>query len=156
MINNANVETIRKWKFENGWYISPDGNRVKLGDWVKLGDGVTSEQLNKDFIANLPDEFIAWKWVNQDRTSPNFDGGTKIEYKKDEIVDCPAAIISDQQCDIGLHVLRAGYRPEYAGLCQSNHQYIKLDVLVKREDVCFGGLPTMDAKLRVRKLKVLE
>jgi hypothetical protein len=55
-----------------------------------------------------------------------------------------------------LYVLRIGYRPEYVGLCAPNHNYICLRVEVKRKDVCFGGLPTMDAKLRVKELKVLD
>jgi carbonic anhydrase/acetyltransferase-like protein (isoleucine patch superfamily) len=53
MIKNANVDEIRSWPQENGWHVSPAGDRVKLGDnvtlrkgvklgnWVTLGDNVT-------------------------------------------------------------------------------------------------------------------
>ena len=63
---------------------------------------------------------------------------------------------NDQQCAPGLHVFRLGERPEWHGLCEANHDLIPLRVLVKSEDILFAGLPTMDAKLRVRKLKVLD
>jgi hypothetical protein len=69
------------------------------------------------------------------------------------------AEISDQQCGVGLHIFRVGIRPEFIGfigLCDANHALVCLEVEVKREDVCFGGLPGNDMKLRVKKLKVLR
>lgn len=140
------------------------GDKVVLGDWVVLTDGVelasgaTSEALNLQAIENwkrLGDKHLFYKWVEKDRTSINFDGGKKIEYRKGEIVEVPDAVISDQQCAPGLHVLRYGYRPEWVGLCSASHDYICLEVEVRSEDILFGGLPSMDAKLRVRRLKVL-
>ena len=88
--------------------------------------------------------------------SHNFDGGTPVKYEKDAIIEEPAAQVSDQQCAVGLHVLRRGYRPEWCALCESDHHLIPLDVEVAAEDICFAGLPGNDAKLRVRKLKVLS
>jgi len=190
------VDEIRSWPIDNdGWHVAPNGNGVKLGNWVtlgngvklgnwvtlgngvtlgdgvtlgngvtlgdnvKLGNGVTSLQLNEDAIQSyreLGKKHIFWKWVTQDRMSPNFDGGTPIKYDIGGVVKEPAAVVSDQQCAVGLHVLRPGYRPEYCGLCDANHSLICLRVEVESEDICFAGLPTMDAKLRVRKLKVLD
>ena len=142
------------------------GKGSSLGDWSKLGNkvnlskGSTSEALNKEFIDNLKKQFgdkmIVWKWVTKYRMSPNFDGGIPLKYEKGAIIEEPNAIISYRQCDVGLHVLRFGYRPEWVGLCEANHNFIKLDCEVMVEDICFGGLPTMDAKLRVKKLRVLE
>ena len=152
-----NVGEIRKWANLNGWLVNPEnGDWVKLGNGVILGNGVTSAGLNQIFISNLPPIFEAWKWVTRDRMSPNFDGGNPIEYSKGAIIKEPAATVSDQQCDVGLHVLRSGYRPEWAGLCGADHELICLRVEIHREDVCFGGLPTMDNKLRVKRLKVLD
>ena len=132
------------------------GDRVELGNWVELGDGVTSNQLNNMFIQSFPDESIFWKWVTPDRMSPNFDGGTPLHYGKGAIIETSDAIASDQQCAPGLHVLRPPYRPEWVGLCNFDHNLICLHVKVCREDICFGGIPTMDAKIRVRKLEVLD
>jgi hypothetical protein len=81
----------------DSWRIAPNGNRVKLGYGVTLGDDV---QLG--------------------------------------------------------YVVRVGYRPEWVGLCPADHDLICLRVRVRVEDVLFAGLPTMDAKLRVRKLEVLD
>jgi len=130
------------------------GDRVTLGNGVWLGDGVTSDSLNQDFISHLPEMFTAWKWVTPDRKSPNFDGGTVIDYPVNQIIE-GTGTRNDQQCGPGLHVLRKGYRPEWCGLCSADHNLMALDVEVRREDVLFGGLPSMDAKLRVRRLKVL-
>jgi hypothetical protein len=130
------------------------GNCVKLGNDVKLGNCVTSAQLNAEFIAAMPEVFLAWKWVTKERQSPNFDGGTVIDYPPGAIIEA-VGVRNDQQCGLGLHVLRVGYRPEWCGLCDPDHRFICLEVEVRREDVLFGGLPTMDTKLRVRKLKVL-
>lgn len=122
---------------------------------MTLGDGVASQQLNKDFTNSLPETFEALKWVTPDRMSPNFDGGTSIHYAKGKVV-CAEGLVSDQQCAKGLHVLRAPYRPEWVGLAGTGHNLICLRVRIRREDVLFGGLPTMDAKLRVSKLEVLD
>jgi len=141
------------------------GYGVKLGDWVTLGDGVKlgdrvrSDGLNAEFrnvFTKAGESHIFVKWVTPDRKSPNFDGGTVLEYPRGAIIEAPSAVISDQQCDVGLHVLRPGYRPEYVGLCSAEHDFIPLRVRVRSEDICFAGLPTMDAKLRVKRLEVLE
>jgi hypothetical protein len=87
--------------------------------------------------------------------SPNFDGGTPIRYEFGATIEAQNAQRSDQQCAEGLHVLRIPYRPEWCGLCSANHDYIAIEVEVQPEDHLFAGLPTMDAKIRVRKLKVL-
>jgi len=135
------------------------GNDVKLGNNVRLGDHVTSEGLNEEFRDILRKQFgetfIAWKWVTKDRQSPNFDGGTKLTYPVGTICET-VGVVSDQQCGPGLHVLRMGYRPEWVGLCPADHDLICLHVRVRVEDVLFAGLPTMDAKLRVRRLEVLD
>ena len=145
------------------------GNRVEIGDraeigdcvtlsnGVRFGDGVTSAQLNdyfRELYARTPSHIFT-KWVTPGRMSPNFDGGTPIKYEVGAVIEEPKAQISDQQCSVGLHVLRYGFRPEWAGLCGANHNLIPLDVEVASEDICFAGLPTMDIKIRVRKLKVL-
>jgi len=154
-----------------GWRRLPSGDWVKLGDrvklgdgvtlgdWVKLGDGVTSEFLNETFrqeYARLADSHLFVKWVTKARMSPGFGASTPIKYEQGAIITEPNAQISDQQCGIGLHVLRSGYRPEWLGLCSADHDYIPLTVRVKSEDICFAGLPTMDAKVRVRRLEVLD
>ena len=134
------------------------GNGVKLGDYVKLGNGVTSEDLAQLYrtVYNQTKTHIFWKWVTREkRMSPNFDGGAPIVYLRDAIVEADDAVASDQQCAEGLHVLRVGIRPEWAGLCSSDHNYIALEVEVNSEDILFAGLPGNDAKLRVRRLKVL-
>ena len=179
-----NILEIIKWEIEEGWYINPVnrnrvklgngvrlgdevklgdrvklGNGVKLGDWVRLGDGITSEKLNQDFrkfYCLQAKTHIFYKWVTKKRFSANFDGGTIVEYKKGEIVEVTKAIVSDMQCAEGLHVLKYGYRPEWVGLCAVNHDFIPLRVQVQSEDILFAGLPSMDIKLRVKKLLVLD
>ena len=79
-----------------------------------------------------------------------------MKYEKGSIIGEPKAEISGEQCGVGLHVLRFGYRPEWVGLCEANHDYIPLRVEVQTKDICFAGIPTMDIKLRVKKLKVLD
>jgi len=131
------------------------GNYVTLGDDVKLGDGVTSLELSEYFRSVLPPCFTATKWVTPDRKSPNFDGGTTIDYPAGAII-CATGTADDQQCAPGLHVLRLGYRPEWCGLCDVNHNLIPLTVKIMREDVLFAGLPGNDIKLRVRRLEVID
>jgi len=123
---------------------------------VRLGNRVTSEELNQYFrsLYTHPQQFV--KWVTVEHISPNFDEGTLLHYPIRAVIECPEALISDQQCGVGLHVLRLGYRPEWVGLCAADHKYIPILVEVAPEDICFAGLPTMDVKLRVRKLKVLN
>jgi len=138
------------------------GDYVKLGDGVTLGDNVTSSELNEMFrncYKELNKEHIFTKWVTKNRMSPNFDGGTPIKYDVNATIECPDAKISDQQCDIGLHVFRFGYRPEWSGLCSAEHtlkELMPIRVKVLSEDICFAGLPSCDEKLRVRKLVVLD
>jgi carbonic anhydrase/acetyltransferase-like protein (isoleucine patch superfamily) len=148
------------------------GDRAKIGDWAtisdgatigadaKIGDRATSADLNDQFKKILQqqfgDKFIAYKWVKPNRLSPNFDGGTPIQYLPDTIVEEPNTELSDCQCAPGLHVLRFGYRPEWIGLCNLNHDLIPLRVEVMTDDVVFAGLPGADFKLRVKKLKVLD
>jgi len=153
VIYNANVKTIKSWPLTDGWSVSPDGNRVKLGDWV------TSLALNEHFRAAYAAQgpthrFL--KWVTPGRMSPNFDGGTPLHYPTGAVVEAEGAVISDQQCGPGLHVLRPGYRPEWCGLCGADHDLIPLTVEVKSEDILFAGLPTMGVKIRVRRLRVLD
>jgi hypothetical protein len=107
------------------------------------------------FIDSFPDESIFWKWVTPERMSPGWGRATQIRYEKGAAVEAVGEI-SDQQCAPGLHVFRPPCHPEWYGLCEANHNLICLRVLVKREDILFGGLPTMDAKIRVRKLVVLD
>jgi len=128
---------------------------VHLGNGVRLGNGVTSATLNQTFRQMYQGRQIFTKWVTADRQSPNFDGGTVIRYPVGAVIECAEAVVSDQQCGPGLHVFRRGYRPEWAGLCDPEHEYIAIDVAVQcPEDLCFAGLPGNDAKLRVRKLTV--
>ena len=171
------------WKRNGAWLVSPGvpwcaeghyvqilgkvtlgegvtlGDRVTLGDYVTLGGKVTSQQINEDlraaYAASAPKHRFT-KWVTRDRYSPNFDGGTKLHYAQGAVISVPDATVSDQQCAPGLHVLRLGHRPEWYGLCGANHDYIPLTVEVKSEDILFAGLPTMDGKLRVRELVVLD
>ena len=161
---------------KNGWRVLPNGDRVKLGDWVKLGNdvtlsdgvtlgnevklgnGVTSKNLNHQMIESwkaLGEFHLLTKWVTRGRMSPNFDGGTPLHYSSGAIIESKG-IVSDQQCAKGLHVLRFRHRPEWYGLCEANHDLIPLTVRVRSEDFLFGGLPTMDGKLRVKKLEVLD
>jgi len=99
---------------------------------------------------------IATKWVTAERKSCNFDGGEILEYKKDAVIEEEKAVISDQQCGVGLHVLPYGHRPEWYGLCEAGHDYIPLTVEVQPADICFAGVPGVYGKMRVRKLKVID
>ena len=165
-----------------GWRKLPSGNNVKLGDDVtlgnnvklgnnvtlgcgvtlgnnvKLGDGVTSlqlaEQFRQNYISAAP-EHVFVKWVTQQRKSPTWSSAPPILYEAGSTVEAEGEA-NDQQCAPGLHVFRLGERPEWHGLCEATHDLIPLRVLVKSEDILFAGLPTMEAKLRVRKLKVLD
>ena len=147
-----------------GWRHLPNRNRVLLGNGVQLGNdvrlwgGTTSIQLNElmrqVYIKSAP-AHIFWKWITKQRQSPGWGSSKIINYPVGAIVEEPQAKISDQQCGVGLHVFRVGYRPEWVGLINPAHDLICIDVEVKSEDICFAGLPTMDAKIRVRKLKVL-
>ena len=84
-------------------------------------------------------------------------GSSKIaKYSIGEEIIEPKAIISDQQCDVGIHVFRPGIRPEFDGLYPPDHNLICLEVEVDRDDICFAGLPGNDMKLRVKKLKVIR
>ncbi|MFZ5559332.1 MAG: hypothetical protein ACOZAL_00885, partial [Patescibacteria group bacterium] len=138
----------------------------KLGDWVQLGNGVQlGDKLTDKKIAQcFLDEWkqfktiLFTKWVTKERMSPNFDGGTCIEYKKGEIIKCNADPDITKQCAEGLHILRLGHRPEWYGLCKPNHNLIPLTVQVNSEDIVFGGFleTSMFGKIRVKKLKVLD
>jgi hypothetical protein len=114
--------------------------------------------LNKQFRQNYITAgvtHIFTKWVTSSRLSPSFGGHGSLLYRTGTIVEEPNAKISDKQCDVGIHVFRRGYRPEWAGLCNPRHRYIALDVEVASEDICFAGLPGNDARLRVKRVKVL-
>lgn len=122
---------------------------VTLGNFVALGDGETSNELNEKFCATykeIAEAHIFSKWVTRDRTSPNFDGVTPLKYEV-------GATLTDAA---GMHVLRRGYRPEWCGLCAANHDLMEIHVRVASEDILFAGLPSLDARLRVRKLVVLD
>jgi len=183
-MNTVNsVKEIKAWpKNSAGWHVAPNGDRVTLGDevmlgndvtlgdqvtlgdWVRLGDrvrlgrGVTSMQIIQqriDALIHAGQPLRAWKWVTQERQSPNFDGGTAIEYPKDAVIEAEGEV-SDQQCAPGLHILPVGVRPEHAGLCSADHGLIPLLVEYQPEDILFPGLPGNSDKIRVRKLRVLE
>jgi acetyltransferase-like isoleucine patch superfamily enzyme len=130
------------------------GDNVVLGDHAFLNSGTTSDTLYKDFISALPEVFEAWKWVTAERKSPFSD--VVRDYPDGAIVEEPAAIHDNQETGVGLYVVRPGYRPEYLGLALPKSTLICLRVEVRREDVCFGGLPTRDAILRVKRLRVLN
>ncbi len=141
------------------------GDKVVLGDLVRLHDGtmlpkgVTSDSLNRDSIAAyaaLGKVHKFTKWVTKDRMSPIFDGGTPLHYPPGAIVEATDAVVSDQQCAPGLHVLEHSHRPEWYGLCGTDHDLIPITVEVASEDICFAGVATMRGKLRVRRLRVLE
>jgi len=68
----------------------------------------------------------------------------------------PQARISDEQCGEGLYVVRVGVRPEHINLAMPGHDLICLRVEVEAKDICYAGLPGNDAKLRVKRLKVLD
>ena len=131
------------------------GNLVKLGDGVKLGDHVTSLALAAQIRATLHGTIRLTKWVTRDRKSPNFDGGTVIDYPVGAVIR-DEGVADDHQCGPGLHVMRHGYRPEWAGLCDPGHDYMAIDVDVEAEDVLFAGLPGNDAKWRVKELRVVS
>ena len=134
------------------------GDGVKLGNGVKLGDGVTSAQLAERYrnaYKKHAPEHIFIKWVTRDRKSPGWGNASIVEYPKGAIVETEGQA-DDQQCAPGLHVFRFGERPEWYGLCKPDHDLIPLRVKVRSEDILFAGLPTMDAKLRVRRLEVLD
>ena len=119
------------------------------------GDYVTSEKLNEEmrqFYMKKPFH-IFWKWVTKERNSPGWGAVNIINYPIGKIITADDAQISDQQCGPGLHVFRPGLRPEWFGL--ENNNLICIEVKVMSEDICFAGLPTMDAKIRVKKLEVL-
>jgi hypothetical protein len=88
--------------------------------------------------------------------SPGWGASSPIKHDKGAVIEVPEAVISDQQCGVGLHVFRHGYRPEWDGLCGAVHNYIALRVKVRSEDICFAGFPGNDAKLRVKRLEVLD
>jgi carbonic anhydrase/acetyltransferase-like protein (isoleucine patch superfamily) len=132
------------------------GNYAKIGDYANIHNNQTTEDLNKYFISNLPETGIYWKWVTKDLKSPGWGDAEVIQYEIGKTMSVPEAQVSDQQCDVGLHVFRVGIRPEFVGLCGPKHDLVCLEVEVKREDVCFGGLPGNIEKLRVKKIKVLR
>ena len=134
------------------------GDRAKIGDCAKIGNNMTSQDLNelfrKNYICSAP-YHIFTKWVTPDRESPGWGSASKIAYPVGATIAEPTAQISDQQCAAGLHVFRYGYRPEWVGLGEGE-ELIEIHVKVASEDICFAGLPGNDAKLRVRKLEVLD
>lgn len=79
-----------------------------------------------------------------------------MEYKKGAIVEDKKAVVSDQQCGVGLHILPYGHRPEWYGLCEVTHDCIPLTVKVDPNDICLAGFPGIYGKMRVRKLKVMD
>ena len=139
------------------------GDGVRIGTDAIIGPNQTTEKLNKYFISTYPEKSIFWKWVTKDFMSPGWgrlpgwEKITPIKYAIGSTIEQPDAIISDRQCDIGLHVFRPGIRPEFVGLCSVTkaESLICLEVEVNREDICFGGLPGNSDKLRVKKLKVM-
>ena len=159
---------------DQGWRTLPNGNKIQLGrnvtisdsaiigNYAKIGDNAiigsnqTTEDLNKYFISTYPEKSIFWKWVTPELMSPGWGGSNPIQYKIGETLKEPMAVISDQQCGIGLHVFRPGIRPEFSGLGDPDHNLVCLEVEVNREDICFGGLPGNSDKIRVKKLKVLK
>jgi len=133
------------------------GPNIKIGDWSSIRPYQTTEELNKYFISTYPKKSVFWKWVTKDFMSPVEGNKKPIKYEIGSTIEEPNAIISDQQCDVGLHIFRPGIRPEFVGLCDADttKTLICLEVEVNREDICFGGLPGNSDKLRVKKLKVL-
>lgn len=147
------------------------GNYVEIGDGVRISENVelpsrcmiaantTSEEIHKQFLKTykeMGDEHIFWKWVHADRT-PFSTERPMAKYAKGAIIVAPeGARVSDQRDDIGISVLRPGYRPEWLGMTSPGHNMLCLKVKVRSEDILFAGLPGNDAELRVRKLEVLE
>jgi len=103
----------------------------------------------------LAPDHIFTKWLTPNRMSPGWGSVSPIKYDIGSTVEVQGEA-NDQQCAPGLHVFRIGERPEWHGLCSADHNLIAVRVRVKSEDILFAGLPTMDAKLRVRKLEVLD
>ncbi len=132
------------------------GDNTKLGDNVKTNPGVTTDQLNEYFISTFPEKTIFWKWVTEDLYSPQWGNAVRIKYNIGNIIEEPNAVRSDIQCDVGLHVFRVGLRPEFVGLTRDRESLVCLEVEVDRSDICFGGLPGNDMKIRVKKLKVIR
>jgi len=135
------------------------GYGCTLGDCCKLGEHETSESLNRQFLAlyaTSAPAHVFTKIITRDRMSPNFDGGTPIEYPVGAVIECKDAVISDRQCAPGLHVFRRGLCHWWYGLGSPHDDLIAISVEVASEDICFAGTPGNDAKLRVRKLKVLS
>lgn len=149
---------------KNGWRKLPSGVFVKLGNGVELGDRVTlgndvtsltlAQQYRDNYISAAT-EHVFVKWVTKERKSPGWGNASIVSYSQGSTVEANG-VANDQQCAAGLHVFRLGERPEWHGLCQADHDLIPLRVRVKSEDILFAGLPTMDAKLRVRKLEVID
>jgi hypothetical protein len=96
----------------------------------------------------------AWKWVTQDRMSPNFDGGVPLKYSDGDVVRAGGKA-NDRQCASGLHVLSVGVWPEWCGLCDPGHDLIPLLVAAPTDKILFGGLPGDMDKRRVAELRVI-
>ena len=151
---------------KDGWKTLPNGNKIKIGNCAKIGNyatignyaivktGQTTEKLNEYFISIYSETSVFWKFVTTDFKSPGWGASVPILYEIGTTVEEPRSVVSDQQCGTGLHVFRPGILPEFVGLNSEN--LICLEVEVKREDICFGGLPGNDMKLRVKKLKVIR
>ena len=152
----GDVATIGKWaNIGDGANI---GDEARIGDRANIGKEDTTAYLNQYFIAIHPEVFMAWKWVKFNFMSPGWGRSSPIKYDIGATLEIPYAVVSDRQCAPGLHVFRVGIRPEFMGLCtpEETNKLICLEVEVKREDICFGGLPGNADKLRVKKLKVIR
>jgi hypothetical protein len=79
-----------------------------------------------------------------------------LTYNKGGILEVAHAVVSDQQCAPGLHVLPLNHKPEWYGLCEANHELIALTVEVDSADICYAGIGPSVGKVRVKKLKVLD
>ena len=163
------ADEIHAWPVIDGWHRDPaTATRVQIGNWAtigdgavigdgaKIGDGATTLDLAEQIRASHHGRgrIRAWKWITQDRMSPNFDGGEPVHYPIGATVEAEGEA-NDQQCGPGLHVLRVGVRPEWVGLCPDTHDLICAEVEFDAEDILFAGLPGCDAKWRVRKLVVV-
>ena len=78
-----------------------------------------------------------------------------IAYLIGQIVEAAEGKVGDQQCDVGLHVLRLGVRPEHLGLCEPGELWPLL-VEVASDDILFIGWGGCADKACVWKLKVLR